>query len=215
MATSGALAWATPATDRQRGRHRRPERLTGNRVWSERARKYPGLVTSNESWQKYLEAGAAVGQATAARAEDIAKRLFDPDEDERESAWRDLEQLTRFGRLMGEQLAEMARAEVTRQLKSIGNGSFDLLFERIADLLGATPSPAKRAEDADEAVLEAKVVVVSAPEAVKPEAKKHKNKASGAKTKKKPKSGKDTNKNSNKNKEKVGPKQHATEREPR
>jgi hypothetical protein len=166
-------------------------------------------VTSNESWQKYLEAGAAVGQATAARAEDIAKRLFDPDEDERESAWRDLEQLTRFGRLMGEQLAEMVRAELTRQLKSIGKGSFDLLFERIADLLGATPAPATRAEDADDAVLEAKVVVVSAPETGKPEAKKHKSKASAEKTKKKQK----RSKNPNKNKEKVGPKQHATERE--
>jgi hypothetical protein len=138
-----------------------------------------GLVTTNESWRKYLEAGAAVGQATAARAEDIAKRLFDPDEEERESAWRDLEQLTRFGRLMGEQLAEMARAEITRQVKSFGGGSFEQIFERIAELLGAPDAPPAPEPPEREAVLEARVVVVADEPVAAPKKPKSKKGAKG------------------------------------
>jgi hypothetical protein len=157
-------------------------------------------MTSNESWRKYLDAGAALGQATAARAEDIVKGLFDPDEDERESAWRDLEQLTRLGRVMGEQLAEMARAELARQLKSLGGGSFEQLFERISDLLGAN-RPATGADRAD-AVLEANVVSATAPptgETKRPKARKEPTKAGAGKGKKK----------KQKKKEKDRPKQHA------
>ncbi len=132
-------------------------------------------MTTNESWRKYLEAGAAVGQATAARAEDIAKRLFDPDEEERESAWRDLEQLSRFGRVMGEQLAEMARGELTRQLKTFGNGSFEQFFDRIADLFGATaPAPEPPGPIEHEAVLEARVIVVADERAAAPKKPKSK-----------------------------------------
>jgi hypothetical protein len=159
-------------------------------------------MTSNESWRKYLEAGAALGQATAARAEDIVKGLFDEDEDERESAWRDLEQLTRFGRLMGEQLAELARAELARQLKSLGGGSFDQLFQRISDLLGGNP-PAPR-EDRADAVLEAIVIGTGQPledETKKPKAKKQTKQAGAEKGKK--------HKKKQKKKETDGPKQHA------
>jgi hypothetical protein len=159
-------------------------------------------MTSNESWRKYLEAGAALGQATAARAEDIVKGLFDEDEDERASAWRDLEQLTRFGRLMGEQLAEMARAELARQLKSLGGGSFDQLFERISDLLVGNPPAA--GEDRADAALEAIVIGAGPPpgaETKKPKAKKQANKAGAEKGKK--------HKKKQKKKETDGPKQHA------
>ncbi len=125
-------------------------------------RNYPGPVTSNESWRKYLEAGAAVGQATAARAEDIARRLFEGDDAAREDAWRDLEQLTRFGRLMGEQLAEMARIELGRQLRTVGGHSLDQFFDRITDLLGTrAPASQPSAGEQRESVLEASVVVVA------------------------------------------------------
>jgi len=94
-------------------------------------------VTSNEIWRRYLEAGAAVGQLTVARAEDIAKRLFDTDEDERERAWSEVDHLAQFGMRMGEQLVDMARAELSRQLMNRGGDSLDRLFAGIADLLGS------------------------------------------------------------------------------
>jgi hypothetical protein len=94
-------------------------------------------VTTNESWRRYLEAGAAVGQLTLARAEEIARGLLAPGEEERSTAWAEFEELTRFGRLMGEQLVEAARSEVTKQLEMFGVGSLDQLWERISDLVGS------------------------------------------------------------------------------
>ena len=94
-------------------------------------------MTTNESWRRYLEAGAAVGQLTLARAEEIARGLLAPGEEERSTAWAEFEELTRFGRLMGEQLVETARSEVTKQLEMFGVGSLDQLWERISDLVGS------------------------------------------------------------------------------
>jgi hypothetical protein len=94
-------------------------------------------VTTNESWRRYLEAGAAVGQLTLARAEEIARGLLAPGEEERSTAWAEFEELTRFGRLMGEQLVEAARSGVTKQLEMFGVGSLDQLWERISDLVGS------------------------------------------------------------------------------
>jgi hypothetical protein len=93
-------------------------------------------VTSNEAWRKYLEAGAALGQETVARAEGIARGLFAPDESERSEAWQEVDQLARFGMQVGERLADMARAELTRQLKHRAVGSLDELLVRVKDLIG-------------------------------------------------------------------------------
>ncbi len=168
------------------------------------SRKYPGHVTSNESWRKYLEAGAAVGQATAARAEDIARRLFEGDDEERDDAWRDLEQLTRFGRLMGEQLAEMARTELSRQLRSAGGRSLDQLFDRIADLFAAPETPEAVRPETEEPLLEAGVVVVAGgPETTgPPEGQAQKNKLAEASRNKGPKKNKKDKKNKRNKKEK-------------
>ncbi len=96
-------------------------------------------MTTNDNWRRYLEAGTAVGQATLARAEEIARGLLGPGEEEPESAWHELDELTRFGRHVGEQLVDMARAEMFKQLETLGVGSLDHLFARIADLVGSQP----------------------------------------------------------------------------
>jgi hypothetical protein len=93
-------------------------------------------VTSNEAWRKYLEAGTALGQQTVARAEGIARGLFASDEGERRDAWQEVDQLARFGMQVGEQLVDVARAELTRQLKHRAVGSLDDLLERVKDLIG-------------------------------------------------------------------------------
>jgi len=97
-------------------------------------------VTSNEAWRKYLEAGTALGQQTVARAEEIARGLFAPEEGERREAWQEVDQLARFGMQVGEQLVDVARAELTRQLKNHAVGSFDDLLERVKDLIGSYPT---------------------------------------------------------------------------
>lgn len=96
-------------------------------------------MTSNESWRRYLDAGAAVGQVTLARAEEIARGLLAPEEATRERARRDLDNLGRTSRVVGGQLVELARHELTKQVKTIG--SFDHLVDRIAEVLGQPRRP--------------------------------------------------------------------------
>jgi len=96
-------------------------------------------VTSNDSWRRYLEAGTALGQVTLGRAEEIAKGLLAPGDEEREAARNDLDELTRFGRQMGEQFVDMARAEVSKQLEALGVDSLEELFDRLADLVRSQP----------------------------------------------------------------------------
>ncbi len=107
-------------------------------------------MTSNDSWRRYLEAGTALGQVTLGRAEEIAKGLLAPADEEREAARNDLDELTRFGRQMGEQFVDMARAEVSKQLEALGVDSLEELFDRLADLVRSQPVdvPSHRAESA-------------------------------------------------------------------
>ena len=125
-----------------------PGQGLGSPQTHEAPEQYGGAVSTDDSWRRYLEAGAAVGQVKLARAEEIARGLLAPGEDERETAWDELKELTRFSRLMGGQLVDVARAQLTRQLETIGVGSLDQFLERIADLLGPPTgdAPTKSAE---------------------------------------------------------------------
>jgi hypothetical protein len=123
-------------------------------------------VTTNESWRRYLEAGAAVGQVTLARAEGIARGLFGPDDDERETAWHDLDELTRFGRQMGDQLIDMARAEMSRHLETLGVGSLDQFLDRIVDLVRSQPFDAP-SHSADPHAKPEPVVAATGPDATR------------------------------------------------
>jgi hypothetical protein len=92
-------------------------------------------VTTNDSWRRYLETGAAAGQATVARAQKLGRGLLAPSEAERKSAWRDLEDLTRQGRELGEQLVSVARVELTKQLETLPVESLEGFLHRVADLV--------------------------------------------------------------------------------
>ncbi len=66
-------------------------------------------MTSNESWRRLLDVGAAVGQATLTRANEIARGLMDDEPEARQRALQDLDELGRAGRRLGQQLAEAVR----------------------------------------------------------------------------------------------------------
>jgi hypothetical protein len=90
-------------------------------------------VTTNDSWRRFLDTGAAVGQVTLTKAGEIAKGLMDPEPENRERAWRDLDDLGRAGRQLGEQLADLAKSRLVRQLGH--PGSLEETIEWIADLV--------------------------------------------------------------------------------
>jgi hypothetical protein len=101
-----------------------------------------GSVTSNESWRRLLDAGAAVGQATLARANDIAKGLMAGEPAVREQARRDLDELGRAGRRLGEQVAETLRSGLVAQVAR--EARLDALVDLFEDLMAR---PARHGAD--------------------------------------------------------------------
>jgi hypothetical protein len=93
------------------------------------------IVTSNESWQRFLDTGAVVGQVTLAKANDIARGLMADEPSDRQRAWQELDDLSRIGRQMGEQLADLARDQLGGTLR--GLSSVDDLLDLIDGLLGS------------------------------------------------------------------------------
>jgi hypothetical protein len=91
-------------------------------------------MATDESWRRFLDAGTLIGQVSMARAEEISRGLFSDDEATRSEAWRDLEEMGRVGRKMGEQFVALARAELAKQLDGVGG--FDQLVDRLAGLFG-------------------------------------------------------------------------------
>ena len=106
-------------------------------------------MPTDESWRRFLDAGALIGQVSMARAEEISRGLLSEDEAIRRESWRDLEEMGRVGRKMGEQFVTLARAELAKQLEGVG--SFDQRGDRLGDLLKrGSPSDAGRPAPGDD-----------------------------------------------------------------
>lgn len=90
-------------------------------------------MSTNENWRRFLDAGTAVGAATLTRAQEIAKGLMDAEPATREQARRDLDDLGRTGRQLGEQLAELAKSRLSGPLGH--SGSIEETLAWISDLV--------------------------------------------------------------------------------
>lgn len=90
-------------------------------------------MSTNESWRRFLDAGTAVGAATLSRATEIAKGLMDDEPETRERAWRDLDDMGRTGRQLGEQLADLAKSRLRGPIGHVG--SIEETLDWISDLV--------------------------------------------------------------------------------
>jgi hypothetical protein len=136
-------------------------------------------VTTNESWRRFLDAGTAVGQVTLAKANEIAKGLMASEQETRERAWRDLDELGRSGRQLGEQLVDLAKSRLTRELGHLG--SLEETLDWVADLVSVRtrrPEPPTWPGDADR--LESIDGVAKKAKDAKPKQKKPKKKEKAA-----------------------------------
>ncbi len=102
------------------------------------------VVTSNESWQRFLDTGAAVGQVTLSKANDIARGLMAEEPSERQRARHELDDLTRMGRQMGEQLVDLARDQLGGRMHDLS--SVDDLLDLIGTLFGSHEERERGAE---------------------------------------------------------------------
>ncbi len=101
-------------------------------------------MTNSESWRRLLDAGAAVGEITLTKANEIAKGLMAEEPTARDQAWRDLDDLGRFGFKMGEQLADLARSQVRGRLRDLD------ALDQLIDLVGGLFSSSSRGEESPE-----------------------------------------------------------------
>ncbi len=109
-------------------------------------------MSSSESWRRLLDAGAAVGEVTLTKANEIAKGLMADEAAARDQAWRDLDDLGRFGFKMGEQLADLARSQVRGRLRDLD--ALDQLIDLVGGLFSSSPhGEDSREEAADPEVL--------------------------------------------------------------
>ncbi|MGH8995117.1 MAG: hypothetical protein ACRDYB_03640 [Acidimicrobiales bacterium] len=138
-------------------------------------------MATDQSWRRFLDAGALIGQVSMARAEEISRGLFSDDEARRQESWRDLEELGRVGRKMGEQFVALARAELAKQLEGVGG--FEQLVDRLADLFAtAGPSEDERPAPGDRTAF-ADLLDAPAPPAAAPKEPKNKDGAEEKKAK--------------------------------
>ncbi len=93
------------------------------------------MAPSNDAFRKYVEAGAALGQVTRARAEELVRELLSAGGSSKGQAQEFLDDLLERSRRMGDSLLEVVRAEVASQLSALGVTSVDDLAQRVADIL--------------------------------------------------------------------------------
>jgi polyhydroxyalkanoate synthesis regulator phasin len=92
-------------------------------------------MPSNDAFRKYVEAGAALGQVTRARAEELMRELLSAGGSSRGQAQEFIDDLLERSRRMGDSLLEVVRAEVARQLSALGVTSVDDLAQQVGEVL--------------------------------------------------------------------------------
>jgi polyhydroxyalkanoate synthesis regulator phasin len=102
-------------------------------------------VANKDSFQKYLDVGIAFTNITKAKAEELVAELVQNGEFQGKDARARVDDLLERSRKSSEALIGQVRAEVTRQLDSLGVTSLEDLAEQVAALLGRSAEAGKRA----------------------------------------------------------------------
>jgi len=111
-------------------------------------------MATNDSFQRYIDAGLAFTNLTRKRAEDLVSELVQNGELQRSEARARVDELIERSRKSSEAVVATVRAEVGRQLEHLGITNLEDLATQVADLLGrsadtvtsaAKKAPAKKA----------------------------------------------------------------------
>jgi polyhydroxyalkanoate synthesis regulator phasin len=101
-------------------------------------------MASNDGFRKYVEAGAALGQITRARAEEIVRELVGAGQLQGTQAQEWVDDLVERSRKASEDLLDLVRTEVASQLTALGIDPEDLA-KQAADLLRHSADVGRRA----------------------------------------------------------------------
>ena len=105
-------------------------------------------MPDDDGWQRYVDAASALAQLARSRVEEIARDLRASGETEGGQARQWTDDLLERSRSVVDEVVEVVRTEVTRQLETLGLGSPEDLFRRLTETFGksgsADRSPAPR-----------------------------------------------------------------------
>jgi len=101
-------------------------------------------MASNDGFRKYVEAGAALGQITRARAEEIVRELVGAGQLQGTQAQEWVDDVVERSRKASEDLLDLVRTEVASQLTALGIDPEDLA-KQAADLLRHSADVGRRA----------------------------------------------------------------------
>ena len=99
-------------------------------------------MASNDSLQRYIEAGIAFTQMTRKKAEELVTELVQSGDLQRGDAKARVDELLERSRQGTEVIVTTVRTEVTRQLGAVGIANLEDLAQQVAALLGRSGSDA-------------------------------------------------------------------------
>jgi polyhydroxyalkanoate synthesis regulator phasin len=102
-------------------------------------------MPNKDSFQKYLDAGIAFTNMTRVKAEELVAELVKNGEFQGKDAKAKVDELLERSRKGREAMLSQVRAEVTRQLESVGITNLEDLASQVATLLGRTAEAGKTA----------------------------------------------------------------------
>ena len=102
-------------------------------------------MTTNDSLQRYIDAGVAFTNMTRKKAEELVNELVQNGDLQRGEARARVDDLLERSRQGTEVFVTAVRGEVTRQLEAVGITNLEELAKQVAALLGRGAETAKRA----------------------------------------------------------------------
>jgi hypothetical protein len=114
-------------------------------------------MSDDDGWQRYVDAANAVRQLARSRVEEIARELLSTGESGGDHARQWTEDLLERSRAVVDEVVEVVRSEVARQLDTLGIGSPEDLLRRLTETF-AWPGRTERPQPRDAAPIEASSV---------------------------------------------------------
>ena len=102
-------------------------------------------MATNDSLQRYIDAGVAFTNMTRKKAEELVSELVQNGDLQRGEARARVDELLERSRHGTEVIVTAVRSEVARQLEAVGITSLEDLAKQVATVLGRTTAPAKEA----------------------------------------------------------------------